>query len=117
MWLCSCQLYVLDTNPQSLSAQGWLEDVSKVQKYVMSDEEYGKREGTYRAYQHHMRKVGQHHFRSPIEGRKRCAPNPQPLWGGPGGWGGGRGGRGGVKRYGQIERDFLSMQQLLQTLH
>ncbi len=58
MLLCRCQLYILDTNPHSLSAHGWLEDVSKVQKYVMSDEEYNKREGTYRSYQQHMRKVG-----------------------------------------------------------
>ena len=53
-----CQLHVLDRNPHSLSAHGWLEDVSKVKKYTMSDADYEKREGTYRAYQQQMRKVG-----------------------------------------------------------
>lgn len=57
MIICRCQLYVLDTNPHSLSAHGGLEDVSKVQKYVMSDEDYNKREGTYRSHQQQMRKV------------------------------------------------------------
>ena len=43
-------LHIVDTNPNSLSARGWLEDTSKVQKYVMSDAEYGARENTYRKY-------------------------------------------------------------------
>ena len=42
------RLHVIDTDPTSLSANGWLEDLSKVEKYVMSDEAYEKREGTYR---------------------------------------------------------------------
>jgi len=44
------RLHVIDTDPTSLSANGWLEDVSKVEKYVMSDEAYEKREGTYRQW-------------------------------------------------------------------
>ena len=28
---------MIDTNPRSLAATGWLDDVSKVEKYVMSD--------------------------------------------------------------------------------
>jgi len=44
------RLHVIDTDPASLSANGWLEDVSKVEKYVMSDEAYEKREGTYRQW-------------------------------------------------------------------
>ena len=43
-------LHIVDTNPNSLSARGWLEDTSKVQKYVMSDAEYDARENTYRKY-------------------------------------------------------------------
>ena len=43
-------LHIQDTNPLSMSANGWLEDTSKVEKYVMSDEAYNKREGTYRKY-------------------------------------------------------------------
>ncbi len=30
--------------------QGWLEDVSKVEKYVMSDADYDAREDTYRKF-------------------------------------------------------------------
>lgn len=37
-----------DNDPTSLSRSGWLEDTSKVEKYVMSEEDYAKREGTYR---------------------------------------------------------------------
>ncbi len=33
-----------------LSVQGWLEDVSKVEKYVMSDADYDAREDTYRKF-------------------------------------------------------------------
>ena len=44
------RLHVVDVDPNSMSANGWLEDVSKVEKYVMSDEAYGKREGTYRRW-------------------------------------------------------------------
>ena len=44
------ELHVVDEDPNSLSANGWLEDVSKVKKYVMSDEDYDKREGTYRRW-------------------------------------------------------------------
>ena len=32
------------------AANGWLEDVSKVEKYVMSDEQYAARDNTYRKY-------------------------------------------------------------------
>ena len=44
------RLHVIDTDPMSVSANGWLEDLSKVEKYVMSDEAYEKREGTYRQW-------------------------------------------------------------------
>ena len=47
----------MDTNPHSLSANGWLEDTSKVQKYVMSDEDYDRRDDTYRKHKEAMRKV------------------------------------------------------------
>jgi hypothetical protein len=46
----SCTLHINDLDPNSASAGGWLEDTSKVEKYVMSDEEYNKRENTYRKY-------------------------------------------------------------------
>jgi len=43
-------LHIIDTDPLSLSANGWLEDTSKVQKYEMSDEDYAQRENTYRKF-------------------------------------------------------------------
>ncbi|KAK9843543.1 hypothetical protein WJX81_008120 [Elliptochloris bilobata] len=48
-------LHVQDTNPHSLSAHGWLEDTRKVVKYVMSDEDYARRENTYRSYKERRR--------------------------------------------------------------
>lgn len=50
-------LHIIDTNPNSLSARGWLEDTSKVQKYVMSDADYDARENTYRQYKAQKLKV------------------------------------------------------------
>jgi tubulin-folding cofactor B len=44
------RLHLLDHDERSLAATGWLEDTSKVEKYVMADEEYDRREGTYRSY-------------------------------------------------------------------
>lgn len=41
---------MLDSDSTSLAAQGWLEDVSKVTKYEMSEEDYAKRDNTYRKY-------------------------------------------------------------------
>ena len=43
-------LHIIDTDPLSASANGWLEDTSKVQKYEMSDEAYDQRENTYRKF-------------------------------------------------------------------
>lgn len=43
-------IHIIDVDPTSLSANGWLEDVSKVEKYTMSEEDYSKRENTYRRY-------------------------------------------------------------------
>lgn len=44
----SMTLHVIDTDEASLGATGWLEDVSKVEKYVMSEEDYMARDNTYR---------------------------------------------------------------------
>lgn len=42
------EIHCVDLNPYSASANGGYEDVSKIQKYKMSDEEYEKRKGTLR---------------------------------------------------------------------
>eukprot|EP00177_Eucheuma_denticulatum_P002361 GFKZ01004237.1.p1 GENE.GFKZ01004237.1~~GFKZ01004237.1.p1 ORF type:complete len:276 (+),score=40.77 GFKZ01004237.1:190-1017(+) len=48
-------LYVVDDDPHSASANGWLEDTSLVPKYVISEEAYNKSDNTYRAYKRKMR--------------------------------------------------------------
>lgn len=45
-----CTLHVVDTDPTSASAGGWLENTELVQKYKMSDEDYDRREKTYRKW-------------------------------------------------------------------
>lgn len=41
-------IHITDLDPHSLSAGGWLEDVSLVQKYEISEEDYMKREDNFR---------------------------------------------------------------------
>lgn len=50
-------LHIIDTDPTSASANGWLEDLSKVSKYVMSEEDYDKRENTYRKFKQERLKL------------------------------------------------------------
>ena len=38
---------MMDTNPHSISANGWLENVNLVKKYEISEEDYNKRRGVY----------------------------------------------------------------------
>lgn len=47
---CRYTLHIVDMDPTSASANGWLEDVTKVPKYEMSDDAYNKRDDTYRKY-------------------------------------------------------------------
>ena len=55
--VCSYEIHIVDSNPLSASANGWLEDTSKVEKYVMSDDSYSQRDNTYRKYKEMRRKV------------------------------------------------------------
>ena len=50
-------LYVVDTDPYALGRNGALHDVSQVRKYVMSDEEYRRRDNTYRAFKERQRQA------------------------------------------------------------
>ncbi|CAD7695394.1 unnamed protein product [Ostreobium quekettii] len=45
-----CILHVVDLDPSSASANGWLDDVSQIEKFEMSDEAYSKRENTFRKF-------------------------------------------------------------------
>lgn len=47
-------LHCIDTDPLSLSRDGGLDDVSRIQKYRMTEEEYDKRGNTLRAYKRKM---------------------------------------------------------------
>ena len=43
-------IHIVDLDPNSSSANGWLEDVSKVEKYKISEDAYNARENTYRKF-------------------------------------------------------------------
>jgi len=47
-------LHMVDNDCHSISAGGWLENVNLVEKYVMSEEEYNKRDNTVRKYKEKM---------------------------------------------------------------
>ncbi len=44
------RIHIHDSDPHSMSKDGGLEDVSKIQKYRMSEEDYDKRKGTLREW-------------------------------------------------------------------
>lgn len=45
-----CTIHIIDLDPHSLSACGGLEDVSQVEKFVISEEAYNRRDNTFRKY-------------------------------------------------------------------
>uniref|UniRef100_A0A0A9YSM7 Tubulin-specific chaperone B n=2 Tax=Lygus hesperus TaxID=30085 RepID=A0A0A9YSM7_LYGHE len=47
-------VWVIDHNPNSQAANGGLDDVSQVQKYVIPEEKYDQLENTYRAWKRKM---------------------------------------------------------------
>ena len=51
------EIHIIDTDPYSLSRNGGLTDVSLVEKYKISDEDYDKRKGTMRDYIREQRKA------------------------------------------------------------
>lgn len=44
------RIHIVDLDPASCTANGWLEDTSLVEKYTITDEEYDKREDTFRKF-------------------------------------------------------------------
>lgn len=70
------RVHVVDHDPMSLSRGGGLDDVSQVKKYVMSEEDYDKREGTLRAWKREQLKKNPHFKYSdalPASGRAAAA--------------------------------------------
>lgn len=43
-------IHIIDMDPKSHSASGWLEDVSKVKKFELSDDAYNQRTNTFRNF-------------------------------------------------------------------
>lgn len=50
-------LHCVDTNPNANSFLGEFEDLSKVDKYVMTDADYDKRDDSYRKFRQRMLKA------------------------------------------------------------
>ncbi|KAJ6700101.1 TUBULIN FOLDING COFACTOR B [Salix purpurea] len=48
------RLHIIDLDPSSVTAGGWLEDISSVEKYSISEEAYDKRDGTFRKFKEKM---------------------------------------------------------------
>lgn len=48
-------VHIVDDDPHSASAGGWLEDTSLVPKYTLSDEAYAKKQGSYAKFREKMR--------------------------------------------------------------
>merc|ERR1711907_458501 len=70
-------IHIVDSNPHSLSAGGWLEDVSLVKKYEISEEAYNKREGTVRKWMNE-KKAHDPTWTIQKEMMRRKDPNWQP---------------------------------------
>ncbi|XP_044499525.1 tubulin-folding cofactor B-like isoform X2 [Mangifera indica] len=48
------RLHVIDLDPASVTSGGWLEDTSLVEKYTIPEDEYCKRDGTFRKFKEKM---------------------------------------------------------------
>ncbi|XP_024542204.1 tubulin-folding cofactor B-like [Selaginella moellendorffii] len=44
------RVHIVDLDPGSVTAGGWLEDVSRVEKFTISDDAYNKRDDTFRKF-------------------------------------------------------------------
>ncbi|CAK9087234.1 Tubulin-folding cofactor B (AtTFCB) (Protein EMBRYO DEFECTIVE 2804) [Durusdinium trenchii] len=70
------EIHIVDTDPYSFSKDGGLENVELVEKYVMSDEDYAKRENSLRNYKLKMREKDPHWTFLPENRREPKNKNP-----------------------------------------
>jgi tubulin-specific chaperone B len=69
------RVHVVDHDPMSLSRGGGLDDVSQVEKYVMSEEDYDKRSNTLRSWKREQLKKNPHFkFSDMLPGAKSAEP-------------------------------------------
>lgn len=66
------EIHVTDTDPFSIAKDGGLDDVSRIAKYRMSDEDYDRRGNTIRAYKKKMLAENPH-FKLSLDPAKRAA--------------------------------------------
>eukprot|EP00250_Pteridium_aquilinum_P002153 c12358_g1_i1 orf=438-1178(-) len=52
------RIHIVDLDPASFTANGWLEDTSLVEKYTISDEDYDKRQDTFRKFKEKIKAEG-----------------------------------------------------------
>lgn len=71
------EVYIIDTDPYSLSRGGGLTDVSLVQKYKMTDENYDQRKGTMREYIKQQREKDPNFKLKPVSQPKQQATEDQ----------------------------------------
>ncbi|VFQ91418.1 unnamed protein product [Cuscuta campestris] len=48
------RLHVIDTDPSSILAGGWMDDTSNVEKYTISEEAYDKLDGTFKKFKEQL---------------------------------------------------------------
>ncbi|KAH7293267.1 hypothetical protein KP509_28G018600 [Ceratopteris richardii] len=53
------RIHIIDLDPASCTANGWLEDTSSVEKYTISEEDYEKRDDTFRKFKEKRLAEGQ----------------------------------------------------------
>lgn len=72
-------LMIVDDDPFSASANGWLEDTSLVPKYELSEEAYNKKENTYRKFKQRMREKDPNWSLTSALRNKQYEKEPEPT--------------------------------------
>ena len=72
-----CEIHIKDNDPYSISAGGALENLNLVEKYIMPDSDYDRRENTLRAYIKKQREADPN-FKLKVMGQKEESKEPRP---------------------------------------